>query len=367
MLAQWWAMGRSQDLAQFEAALRTLQVPMFNVMYADQAGHILYLFGGRVPVRSCCDAAYWAGVVPGDSSGTLWTSTLDYDQLPRTLDPATGWLQNANDPPWTSTVPSPLDHAKFPAWLSPTGMHFRAMRSSRMLMEDSSITFDELVTYKHDTRMEFADRVLDELVAAAKQSGRPLAGRAADVLVAWDRKAQAESRGAVLFTYWLQMLLGGGKSPFAVEWRIDSALTTPHTLADKRAAVAALEAAATAVEKRHGALDVPWGEVMRIRYAGKDEPGNGASGDPQGVFRVSMFVPAKDGKFQLVHGDTYYAAVEFGPTVRAKVLLSYGNSTQQGSPHMGDQIPLYVKQQMRDAWLTKADVTANLEKREVLR
>ena len=176
------------------------------------------------------------------------------------------------------------------------------------------------------------------------------------MLAAWDRKAQAESRGAVLFTYWLQMLLGGGKSPFAVEWRIDSALTTPHTLADKRAAVAALEAAATAVEKRHGALDVPWGEVMRIRYAGKDEPGNGASGDPQGVFRVSMFVPAKDGKFQLVHGDTYYAAVEFGPTVRAKVLLSYGNSTQPGSPHMGDQIPLYVKQQMRDAWLTKADV-----------
>ena len=133
MLKQWWDMSRAQNLAEFETALKTLQVPMFNVMYADQAGHILYLFGGRVPVRSCCDAHYWEGVVPGDSSGNLWTSTLGYDQLPRLLDPATGWLQNTNDPPWTSTLPSQLDPARFPAWLSPVGMHFRAQRSARML------------------------------------------------------------------------------------------------------------------------------------------------------------------------------------------------------------------------------------------
>jgi acyl-homoserine-lactone acylase len=367
MLAQWWAMGRSQDLTQFEAALRTLQVPMFNVMYADQAGHILYTFGGRVPVRSCCDAAYWAGVVPGDSSGNLWTTTLGYDQLPRLLDPATGWLQNTNDPPWTSTVPLLLDPAKFPAWLSPVGMHFRAQRSVRMLVKDSSITFDELVAYKHSTRMELADRVLDELVAAAKASGRPLAARAAQVLSVWDRQAQAESRGAVLFSFWIQAVIGRGRSPFAVEWRPDSVLTTPHGLADPKAAVAALEVAAAMVEQRYGALDVPWGEVMRIRYAGIDQPGNGAPGDPVGVFRVAQFIPASDGKFRVVHGDTYYAAIEFGPTVRAKVLLSYGNSTQPGSPHMGDQIALFVKQEMRDAWRTKSAVAANLELRETLK
>lgn len=363
MLSQWWSMGKSQDLAQFEAALRTLQVPMFNVMYADQAGHILYLFGGRVPVRSCCDDKYWAGVVPGDSLGNLWTATLDYDHLPRLLDPETGWLQNANDPPWTSTVPSRLDPAAFPKWLSPSFMHFRAQRSARMLVEDSSITFDELVAHKHDTRMELADRVLDELVAAAKASGRPVAARAAGVLATWDRQANADSRGAVLFSFWIQALAGRGNSPFAVEWRLDSAITTPHGLKDPRAAVTALEMAAAAVEKQYGAIDVPWGDVMRIRYAGGDQPGNGAPGDPVGVFRVSQFVPDKDGKFRLVHGDTYYAAIEFGPTVRAKVLLSYGNSTQPGSPHMGDQIALYVKQEMRDAWRTRAEVEANLESR----
>ena len=366
MLAQWWAMSKAQTLAEFETQLKTLQVPMFNVMYADQAGHILYLFGGRTPVRSCCDAAHWAGVVPGDSSGNLWTQTVPYEQLPRLLDPSTGWLQNANDPPYTSTVPTLLDPSTFPAWLSPVGMHFRAQRSARMLAEDSSITFDELVAYKHDTRMEFADRVLPELLAAARASGKPKAIQAAEVLEKWDRKAQADSRGAVLFTYWYQGLLGRG-SPFVAEWRADSALTTPHTLKDMPRAIASLEAAAAAVEKQHGALDVPWGDVMRLRYAGKDEPGNGAPGDPPGVFRVSQFVPDKDGKWKLVHGDTWYAAVEFGPTVRAKVLLGYGNSTQPGSPHFGDQVSMYSRQEMRDAWRTRNEIEANLEKREVVR
>ena len=181
-----------------------------------------------------------------------------------------------------------------------------------------------------------------------------------------DRKALVESRGAVLFTYWLQTLLSNRKSPFAVDRRIDRASRLAHGLADKRAAVAALETAAGAVEKAHGALDAVRGDVMRIRYAGKDEPGNGASGDPQGVFRVSMFVPAKDGKFQLVHGDTYYAAVEFGPTVRAKVLLSYGNSSHSAHRIWAIRFPSTSRSRC-DAWLTKRDVTANLEKTEVLK
>lgn len=367
MLNQWWSMGKARDLGQFEAALRTLQVPMFNVMYADQAGHILYLFGGQVPVRSCCDAAYWAGVVPGDSSGNLWTKTLDYDHLPKLVDPPTGWLQNANDPPWSSTVPSAIDPKAFPAWVSPVGMNFRAQRAAHMLGADSSVTFDEFVAYKHSTRMELADRVLDELVAAAKASGRPVALKAAEVLARWDRQAQADSRGAVLFLLWTQAALRQGEAAFVAPWRLDSAITTPHGLADRAAAVAALEGAATMVEKQFGAMDVPWGDLSRIRYAGKDEPGNGAPGDPIGVVRVALFVPAADGKFRLAHGDTYYAAMEFGPTVRAKVLLAYGNSTQPGSPHMGDQIPLFVQQQMRDAWLTRAEVEKNLELREVLK
>ncbi len=50
-LEQWWEMGRATNLAEFEAALRRLQVPIFTVIYADRDGHVLSLFNGQVPVR----------------------------------------------------------------------------------------------------------------------------------------------------------------------------------------------------------------------------------------------------------------------------------------------------------------------------
>ena len=60
-----------------------LQVPCFNVLYGDRDGHIEYLYNGTVPRRSKGDLAYWAGVVPGDTSETLWHDYLTYDELPK--------------------------------------------------------------------------------------------------------------------------------------------------------------------------------------------------------------------------------------------------------------------------------------------
>ncbi|HEU5432312.1 MAG TPA: penicillin acylase family protein, partial [Thermomicrobiales bacterium] len=65
-LEQWWDMGRARNLEEFEAALRRMQLPMFNVLYADRDGHILAFFAGRVPKRSRGDWAFWTGIVPGD-------------------------------------------------------------------------------------------------------------------------------------------------------------------------------------------------------------------------------------------------------------------------------------------------------------
>lgn len=367
MLQAWWDMGRARSFGEFEAAVRRLEIPMFNIMYADREGHIYYLFGGSVPVRPLGDFAYWQGTVPGDTSATLWGRYLAYEELPRLLDPPTGWLQNANDPPWSSTVPSQLDPAAYPPYVSPVNMAFRPQRSARMLAEDGSVSFEEMVAYKHSSRMELADRILDELLAAVRARGSARARAAADVLARWDRQATAESRGAVLFLAFTQAAMGRGRSPFRAPWRLDSAITTPRGLGDPAAAVAALDAAAAQVEQTYGALDVPWGDVMRLRLGGRDLPGNGAPGDPLGVFRVAYYVPEPDGKQAIVAGDTYYAITEFGDSVRAKVLTAYGNATQRGSPHVGDQLELFARQEMRDAWLTRAVVEQNLERRETVR
>ncbi len=210
MLEQWWDMGRATSFDQFETAVRRLQIPMFNIIYADRAGHIYYLYGGRVPERARGDFAWWSGVVPGDTSALVWKSTLDYDRLPHLLDPPNGWLQNANDPPWTVTVPSTLSPADFPEYLAPRGMSFRPQRSAHMVSSDDSVTFEELLGYKHDTRMELADRILDDLIPLAETHGTPAARRAADVLSRWDRRADASSQGAVLFVEWASRWMDAG-------------------------------------------------------------------------------------------------------------------------------------------------------------
>ena len=363
IMGQYWNMLRSHNLTEFEAAERPLQMPFFTVMYADRDGHIMHLFGGRTPVRPVGEYN-WSGIVPGTSPDTLWTSTHPYDQLPRVADPPSGWLQNANDPPWTTTFPAAIDPDKFPRYMAPRGMSLRAQQSARLVSGDSSITLDEFGQYKHSTRMLLADRVLDDLVAAGKSAGGT-AAKAADVLATWDRSASADSRGGVLFEAWYRRLSRAGNI-FATRWSESEPLTTPRGLANPAAAAVALAEAADQVAKTYGAIDVPWGQVYRLRIGSRDLPASGGPGD-LGIFRVLGFAEDKDGKMRATGGDSYVAIVEFGPIVRARSIVSYGNASQPGSPHVGDQLELAAQQQLKPVWLTRADIEQNLERRETVR
>jgi acyl-homoserine-lactone acylase len=144
MMRQYYEMLRAKGLSESENALRRLQVPMFTTMYADAEGHIMHLFNGRVPRRPQGDVAYRLGAVSGSTSETLWTETHRYEDLPRVVDPASGWLQNTNDPPWTTTFPEAIEPGDYPSYMAPQYMHPRAQRSVRMLMTDESVSFEEL-------------------------------------------------------------------------------------------------------------------------------------------------------------------------------------------------------------------------------
>jgi acyl-homoserine-lactone acylase len=362
IMEQIWDMARASKLSEFEAALQRLQLPMFNILYSDRDGHILYLFNAQVPVHSKGDWKYWQSVVPGDTAATLWTKTHPYRDLPRVLDPASGWLQNANDPPWTTTFPQALNPNDYPSYMAPQFMQLRAQRSAKMLMEKPKISFDDMIADKFSSRMELADRILDDLIPAARRLGSEVGRQAADVLERWDRKADATSRGAVLFAAWARTMQPSNW--FATPWNENSPLTTPDGLANPQGAVKVLEAAATTVKLLYGALDVPWGEVARLRYGKVDLPASGGPG-LFGIFRVIDLVPAAQGRFQQVAGDSYIAAIEFSNPVRAKVLTTYGNATQPGNPHVGDQLPLYARNELRSVWRTRKEIEAHLESRKV--
>ena len=367
-LAQYWEMETAPDFAHYQAALRRLQVPTFNIIYGDKDGHVEYLFNGLVPRHTFGDLKYWTSTVPGDSSRTLWTDYLSYDELPKAIDPPGGVVQNSNDPPWDAAFPSIIDPAPYKAYISQDALEVRMERGLELLRSPAKISFDDLVQKRWSTHMLVADRLLPDLEAAVKAGGDELARRSVAVLDRWDRTADADSRGALLFTAWIDQL----KRPDGVTnagWRtpydIADPFATPAGLADPQAAVAALDAAARQVMAADGALDAPWSKDMRLVWGGRNLPASGASGR-YGVLNVIDYGPAKDGIRAANFGATFVAVISFDRPTRAKVLMSYGSSSQPGSSHAGDQLPFLSQKQMRNAWRTRADVEANMESRDTL-
>jgi acyl-homoserine-lactone acylase len=231
---QYWDMARARNVTEFQAAVSRLQIPMYTLMFADNSGNIFNLFNGQVPVRSAGDWKFWSGIVRGDTSATLWTRTHPYKDLPKVLNPPSGWLQNTNEPPWTATWPMVNKAADFPAYMAPApNMSFRTQRSVKMLMEDDKISLDEFIAYKLSTRMELADRIAADLIAAAKQEGSPEAKEAAAVLAAWDHQTETDSKGALLFDRFVRLWapglanLGTASKLYAKPWDDANPVNTP--------------------------------------------------------------------------------------------------------------------------------------------
>ena len=69
--------------------------PVNNLVCADTGGHIAYQCRGELPVRSSDGARRLP--VPGWDDRCEWTGTVPFAELPRTVDPAAGFLMSANN------------------------------------------------------------------------------------------------------------------------------------------------------------------------------------------------------------------------------------------------------------------------------
>jgi acyl-homoserine-lactone acylase len=367
LFEQFWRMGLAHNLAQFQDAMRMQQLPIFNTAYADREGHIMYLYNAAPPVRSRGDYRFWNGIVPGDDSSLIWSSKIvPYAELPKVIDPPTGWVQNCNDSPWTSAYPMLLDPAKFAPYIAPpSGLTTRAQRSIRVLSQPGKISLADLKADKLSTHVETADHFLNDLVALGRKLGTDKAKQAAAILDAWDRAADNNSDGTLLFWRFMQtagqnfQAIGG----YAVPADDHQPLTTPRGFADPARAAALLDKVANGVALEYGSLHVRWGDVLRFRRGGVDLPGNGA---PSALGAIRTVNPGRfeDGKAPGISGDTYFAVIEFSNPVKAEALLGYGNWSRPGSKHVSDQLPLLSRKEMRPVLRARAEIEANLEGRK---
>jgi acyl-homoserine-lactone acylase len=397
VVSQYWGMIQAHNLEEFIAANSALQMPFFNVIYGDRDGHLLYLFGGRQPVRQGGDWSKYSGILDGSDPSLFWTDTFTWPELPQAIDPPGGFVANSNNPPWTSTFPQTRTNnpAKFPAYVAPQFMDMRAQNGADFLRTGHRLTFAEVLSGKESTHMLLADRVLPDLIKAAQASGDPTALQAASTLATWDRSADATSKGAVLFEAWWTNVFNDLNtnlalprdntinfySPhprFRVGWDPHKPLDTPAGLTNAAAWVPDLIKAAQQVFAAYGALNVAWGDVHRIVLAThdpkflqtipvSDAPQSGAD-DPFGPLRVLFRYPEPDMKhFFAVSGDGYVQLVEFTKGgANASALLGYGNASRPSSPHVTDQLPFFEAKTLRPVYRTRDAVNMHTVSRETV-
>ncbi|MBV9999833.1 MAG: penicillin acylase family protein [Verrucomicrobia bacterium] len=387
VMSQYWEMMLARQFGEFVQANRRLQMPFFNVIYADREGHIMYLFGGRQPRRSGGTYAEFAGILPGTSSKNLWTETLRWDELPRTVDPPGGFVQNSNDPPWFATFPQTIRTKDYPGYIAPDDMYFRPQHGATFLLSRPKFTPAEIIAGKMSTTMIMAQRVVPDLITAARASGDPTAAAAAAVLQRWDRNSNADSRGALLFQQWYRLYVADPNSPKDDRWGPSypafrqpfapgSPLTTPRGLKDPARAVPFLVQAAKQLQAQYGRLDAAWGDANRILLATHDpafqktitltnSPGNG-SDEPFGALRKVYFYPLQGSNQAFAYGgETYIQIVEFTPDgAKASAVLNYGNASRPGSPHITDQVRFFETRSLRPVYRTRAEVVMHARQRE---
>ena len=221
-------------------------------------------------------------MIPGDRSELIpGDQIVPFDQLPQAIDPPSGWVQNSNDSPWTSTYPMMIDTAKYAPYIAPPPSHTqRSQRGIRLLSESGKITLADLKEMKLSTRSEIADHFVDDLVAAARQHGSAKAKEAAEILAKWDRHGNNTSDGTFLF---LRFIQGAGNGftnigGYGVPPDPRQPLTTPRGFADPAKAVALLDREARRLEDEYDTMHVIWGDVIRLRRGLLDLPGNGLPG-----------------------------------------------------------------------------------------
>lgn len=386
-VTEYWEMMFSRNLLEFTLANSQLQMPFFNLIYADRQGQTMYVFDGRQPVRPGGTYADWAGILAGDTSSTLWTKTLNWWQLPKAIDPPGGYVSNSNEPPWFATFPQVIRRQDYPSYIAPDTTFFRPQAASLFLTSQARFSLQDVLNAKESTHMLFAERVLPDLIAAARSSGNATANAAADVLAQWTGNSDATDTGAVLFELWYQAYMADASSPrssswgaqypaFRIEWSDAAPLVTPVGLGDPARSVQYLVAAAGLLQAQFGRLDVKFGDVNRVVLADHDStfqtplpltnlPASG-SGDPFGGIRALYYFQAPVPKQNWVDvGDNYIQLVDFTPQgAEAQALLTYGNASRPGSSHIADQIGLFQQKELRPAYRTRSDVEAHAVKHE---
>ena len=373
-LTQAIGMVRAKNLDEWKSAIGHCALPMFNVAYADDAGNILYLYNGSIPIR---DPAYnWRKPVDGTRSATQWQGRHSLVELPQLLNPKCGYVQNCNTSPFNTTLDENPDRSAFPSYMFEDADHQkrRAQLSRKLLGELSKVTFDQFSRLALDSRLYWPSVQLPEYqreLEKLSQTQPELADRIQpylEHLLAWNCISSNDSTQTTLCVTWYEELHEGIYPGETLKSEYEG---------DVPKQLLALSKAAEVLKSIHGDWKVPWGDVHRLqRIPNKADveaaavafnslsrslPCPGAPGPLGVVFTVysTPSVPVLRAARYAIVGSCYVGVVEFGDRIRAASAVQFGAIANTKSAHYFDQAELFSQQQLKPAWFYPDEVLAN--------
>ncbi|WP_437277991.1 penicillin acylase family protein [Sorangium sp. So ce375] len=278
-------MDRARSLEEAARAMNAAGGPACNALLADRRGRVAWTITGRIPRRRGLDGAL---SVPWADGRAGWDGFVPPPQLPRVVDPPSGFVVNANNR-------MPLGEGA-PALGREYANGYRAYRISERLRAARPVTEADMFELQLDTRTEFFDFYRDLAQRALTEeavSRRPALAEARAAIAAWDGRAEASGIGLPLITSFRRVLADEVFAAWldtsrAADPTLELSLTDIDTPLQRALSerspdlvlapaggwdafvLAALERAMADVKQRHGGrpLDaLEWGAVSRVKIA----------------------------------------------------------------------------------------------------
>ena len=326
-----------------------------DTLYADDKGKVALLLPQFDPRRD--DRFDYTAPVDGADPATDWKGLTPLADIPHIENPPQGWIYNVNDGPWWGAGADSPKRDDFPKYDDLLGENARGWHATELLGAKHGLTLESLV---HDVAFDSHLPAFDKLIPLlAADAPDPALAEQVALLKGWDRRWGDHSLATSLAVFWGEALWDkcAAAAKAANIQVLDYMIA--HATRDQR--MAALKEAGDRLQHDFGNWRTPWGDINRFQRNDAaivqtfDDakpsipvPFSSAQWGSLASFGAKRYPGTR--RYYGTSGNSFVAAVEFGPRVRAVAVTAGGESGDPASPHFIDQAIRYAHGELRPVY-----------------